>query len=31
MATINFGKTVSLAQAADLILATPKVRYLLQG
>lgn len=31
MTTINFGKTVTLAQAAKLILATPENRYLLQG
>jgi len=31
MAEINFGKTVSLAQAAQLILSTPMNRYLLQG
>ena len=31
MATLNFGKTVTLAQAAKLILATPQNRYLLQG
>lgn len=31
MTTINFGKTVTLDQAAKLILATPQNRYLLQG
>lgn len=31
MAEIKFGKTVSLAQAAKLILSTPMNRYLLQG
>jgi energy-coupling factor transporter ATP-binding protein EcfA2 len=31
MSTINFGSTVSLDQAAKLILATPENRYLLQG
>lgn len=31
MSTINFGSTVSLKQAAALILATPSVRFLLQG
>lgn len=31
MAEINFGKTVTLAQAAQLILSTPMNRYLLQG
>lgn len=31
MAELNFGKTVSLAQAATLILSTPMNRYLLQG
>ena len=31
MTTINFGKTVTLAQAAKLILSTPQNRYLLQG
>jgi len=31
MAELNFGKTVTLAQAAQLILATPMNRYLLQG
>jgi len=31
MTTLNFGNTVSLKQAADLILATPMNRYLLQG
>jgi hypothetical protein len=29
--TINFGKTVTLEQAAQIILATPTNRYLLQG
>jgi len=29
--TINFGKTVTLKQAAQIILATPTNRYLLQG
>jgi hypothetical protein len=31
MTTINFGKTVTLKQAAQIILSTPKNRYLLQG
>lgn len=31
MAEINFGKTVTLAQAANIILSTPMNRYLLQG
>jgi energy-coupling factor transporter ATP-binding protein EcfA2 len=31
MSEINFGKTVSLAQAAKLILATPMNRYMLRG
>lgn len=31
MSQINFGKNVSLAEAAQLILATPNVRYLLLG
>jgi hypothetical protein len=31
MATINFGNTVSLKQAAQIILSTPENRYLLQG
>ena len=31
MTTINFGKTVTLRQAAQIILATPQNRYLLQG
>jgi len=31
MAELNFGKTVSLAQAVQLILLTPMNRYLLQG
>jgi energy-coupling factor transporter ATP-binding protein EcfA2 len=31
MAEINFGKTVTLAQASQLILSTPMNRYLLQG
>ena len=31
MAEINFGKTVTLAQASQLILLTPQNRYLLQG
>ena len=31
MTTINFGKTVTLKQAAQIILATPQNRYLLQG
>lgn len=31
MSQINFGTTVSLQQAADIILATPENRYLLQG
>ena len=31
MATINFGKQVTLEQAAKLILATPENRYLLEG
>lgn len=31
MAELNFGKTVSLAQAGKLILSTPMNRYLLQG
>lgn len=31
MATINFGKTVTLKQAAQIILSTPNNRYLLQG
>jgi len=31
MATLNFGKTVSLKQAAQLILATPENRYILTG
>ena len=31
MTTINFGKTVTLRQAAQIILATPTNRYLLQG
>ena len=31
MSELNFGKTVSLAQAAQLILLTPMNRYLLQG
>ena len=31
MTTISFGKTVSLKQAAELILATPQNRYLLEG
>lgn len=31
MATLNFGKTVSLKQAAQLIAASPENRYLLQG
>jgi energy-coupling factor transporter ATP-binding protein EcfA2 len=31
MAEINFGKTVSLAQAATVIAATPMNRYLLEG
>lgn len=31
MSTINFGTTVTLKQAASVILATPQNRYLLQG
>lgn len=31
MATLTFGKTVSLSEAAQLILSTPENRYLLQG
>lgn len=31
MSKVNFGKTVSLKQAANLILRTPTVRYFLQG
>lgn len=31
MTTINFGKTVTLKQAAQIILSTPMNRYLLQG
>ena len=31
MAAINFGKTVTLKQAAQIILSTPQNRYLLQG
>jgi len=31
MAVINFGKTITLAQAAKLIVSTPENRYLLQG
>ena len=31
MSTINFGNSVTLKQAADIILATPENRYLLQG
>jgi hypothetical protein len=31
MAEINFGKTVSLAQAANIILSTPMNRYFLRG
>jgi energy-coupling factor transporter ATP-binding protein EcfA2 len=31
MTTINFGSTVSLAQAAQLIMSNPKVRFLVRG
>jgi energy-coupling factor transporter ATP-binding protein EcfA2 len=31
MASIDFGKTITLAQAAQLIVSTPENRYLLQG
>ena len=31
MATINFGSTVTLAQAAQLIMSNPKVRFLVRG
>jgi len=31
MAELHFGKTITLAEAADLLLATPENRYLLQG
>jgi hypothetical protein len=31
MATINFGSTVTLSQAAQLILSNPKVRFLVRG
>jgi predicted AAA+ superfamily ATPase len=31
MAEINFGNTVSLKQAASIIMSTPMNRYLLQG
>lgn len=31
MATIDFGKSVSLAQAAQLIVSNPRMRFLLQG
>ena len=31
MAVINFGKTVSIKQAANIIMATPRNRYFLQG
>lgn len=31
MSTINFGSTITLAQAANLIVSTPENRYLLQG
>lgn len=31
MSAINFGTTVSLKQAANLIASTPQVRYFLRG
>jgi len=31
MSELNFGKTITLKQASQMILATPQNRYLLQG